>query len=47
MTILVLVGTAGFVAQKVASRRGGDEPRDYSAARPNGPVEPARAPQAA
>ena len=48
VTILVLVGTTGFVAKKVVSRRGGDDgPRDYSAARSNGPVEPARAAQAA
>ena len=48
MTIIVLVGTAGFAAKKVASRRGGgDGARDYSAARPDEPVEPARTPQAA
>ena len=47
MTVLVLVGTVGFAAKKVASRRGGDGARDYSGARPSEPVEPARAPQAA
>jgi len=47
MTLLVLVGTIGFAAKKVAARRGGDEARDYSGARPSGPVEPARAAQAA
>ena len=47
MTVLVLVGTIGFAAKKVAARRGGDEARDYSGARPSGPVEPARAAQAA
>ena len=47
MTVAVLVGTAGFAAKKIASRRGGDDTRDYSAARSNGPVEPARAAQAA
>jgi hypothetical protein len=47
LTILVFVGTAGFVAKKVIARRGGDGVRDYSGARPDGPVEPARAPQAA
>ena len=46
-TVAVLVGTAGFAAKKIASRRGGDDTRDYSAARPSGPVEPARAAQAA
>ena len=33
LTVLVLVGTAGFAAKKVASRRGGDGARDYSGAR--------------
>ena len=47
MTVIVLVGTVGFAAKKVASRRGGDGARDYSGARPSEPVEPARAPQAA
>jgi hypothetical protein len=47
MTVAVLVGTAGFAAKTIASRRGGDDTRDYSAARSNGPVEPARAAQAA
>jgi hypothetical protein len=48
LTVAVLVGTAGFVAKKVASRRGGDGARDYSGERPGEPVEPAaRAPQAA
>ena len=47
MTVAVLVGAAGFAAKKIASRRGGDDPRDYSAARSSGPVEPARAAQAA
>ena len=47
MTVVVLVGTAGFAAKKVVARRGGDDTRDYSAARPSGPVEPARAAQAA
>ena len=47
MTVLVLVGTVGFAAKKVASRRGGDGARDYSGARPSEPVEPARAAQAA
>jgi hypothetical protein len=46
MTILILVGTVGFAAKKIASRRAGDDTRDYSAARPSGPVEPARAAQA-
>jgi hypothetical protein len=46
-TVAVLVGTAGFAAKKVTSRRGGDETRDYSGARSSGPVEPARAAQAA
>jgi hypothetical protein len=46
-TVAVLVGTAGFAAKRIASRRGGDDTRDYSAARSNGPVEPARAAQAA
>ena len=47
MTVLVLVGTVGFAAKKVAARRGGDGARDYSGARPSEPVEPARAAQAA
>jgi hypothetical protein len=48
MTVAVLVGTAGFAAKKVASRRGGDGPRDYSGERPGEPVEPAHStPQAA
>ena len=47
MTVLILVGTVGFAAKKVAARRGGDEARDYSGARPSEPVEPARAAQAA
>jgi hypothetical protein len=47
MTILILVGTAGFAAKKVASRRAGDGARDYSGERPGEPVEPARTPQAA
>lgn len=48
MTVAVLVGTAGFAAKKVISRRGGDGARDYSAARPSEPVEPATTtPQAA
>jgi hypothetical protein len=46
-TVIVLVGTAGFAAKKIVARRGGDETRDYSGARSNGPVEPARAAQAA
>jgi hypothetical protein len=46
MTILVLAGSAGLVAKKVKSRRG-DGARDYSAERPDEPVEPARTPQAA
>ena len=48
MTIIVLVGTTGFAAKKIASRRGGSGgARDYSAVRPDEPVEPARTPQAA
>ena len=47
MTVLVLAGTAGFAVKKVISRRGADGARDYSAQRPDEPVEPARAPQAA
>jgi hypothetical protein len=47
LTVLVLLGSAGFVAKTVAARRGGDAARDYSGARPDGPVEPARAAQAA
>jgi hypothetical protein len=47
MTVAVLVGAAGFAAKKVASRRGGNGTRDYSDARPSGPVEPARTAQAA
>jgi hypothetical protein len=48
MTVAVLVGTAGFAAKKVVARRGGDDGRDYSAARPTEPVEPATTtPQAA
>ena len=48
MTVLIIVGTVGFAAKKVAALRGGDDDtRDYSAARPSGPVEPARAAQAA
>jgi uncharacterized membrane protein YccC len=47
LTVLIIVGTVGFAAKKVAARRGGDDTRDYSAARPSGPVEPARAAQAA
>ena len=47
MTVAVLVGTAGFAAKKIVDRRGGDDTRDYSAARSSGPVEPARAAQAA
>jgi hypothetical protein len=47
MTVAVLVGTAGFAAKKLASRRGGDAARDYSAQRPDEPVEPAPTPQAA
>ncbi len=48
LTVAVLLGTAGFAGKKIASRRGGgDDTRDYSAARSNGPVEPARAAQAA
>jgi hypothetical protein len=46
LTVAVLVGTAGLAAKKFKSR-GGDGERDYSAARPSGPVEPARAAQAA
>ena len=46
MTVAVLVGTAGFAAKKIVDRRGGDDTRDYSAARSSGPVEPARAAQA-
>jgi hypothetical protein len=46
ITVAVLVGTAGLAAKKFRSR-GGDGERDYSAARPSGPVEPARAAQAA
>jgi hypothetical protein len=46
LTVVVLVGTAGLAAKKFKSR-GGDTERDYSAARPSGPVEPARAAQAA
>ena len=46
-TVAVLVGTAGFAAKKVIERRRGDDTRDYSGARPSGPVEPARAAQAA
>jgi hypothetical protein len=46
MTVAVLVGTAVFVAKKIVDRRGGDDTRDYSAARSSGPVEPARAAQA-
>jgi hypothetical protein len=46
-TVIVLVGTAGFAAKKIVARRGGDETRDYSGARSDGPVEPARAAQAA
>lgn len=48
LTVAVLVGTAGLVAKKVVSRRGGDGARDYSGERPSEPVEPARStPQAA
>jgi hypothetical protein len=48
LTVAVLVGTAGLVAKKVASRRGGDGARDYSGERPSEPVEPAHStPQAA
>ena len=47
LTVAVLVGTAGFAAKKVIERRGGDDTRDYSGARPSDPVEPARAAQAA
>jgi hypothetical protein len=47
LTLLVILGSAGFVAKKVAARRGGDGARDYSGARPDEPVEPARTPQAA
>jgi hypothetical protein len=47
LTVLVLLGSAGFVVKTVAARRGGDAARDYSGARPDGPVEPARAAQAA
>ena len=44
MTVLVLVGTVGFAAKKVASRRGGDEgTRDYSGERPDTPVAAAAA----
>ena len=46
MTVAVLVGTAGFAAKKIVDRRGGEDTRDYSAARSSGPVEPARAAQA-
>ena len=46
-TVAVLVGTAGFAAKKIIARRRGDDTRDYSGARPSGPVEPARAAQAA
>jgi hypothetical protein len=46
LTVAVLVGTAGLAAKKFKSR-GGDGERDYSAARSSGPVEPARAAQAA
>jgi hypothetical protein len=46
MTIAVLAGTAGFAVKKVISR-GGDDARDYSGARADEPVEPARTPQAA
>jgi hypothetical protein len=46
ITVAVLVGTAGLAAKKFRSR-GGDGERDYSDARPSGPVEPARAAQAA
>ena len=46
ITVAVLVGTAGLAAKKFKSR-GGDGERDYSAARSSGPVEPARAAQAA
>jgi hypothetical protein len=46
LTVAVLVGTAGLAARKFKSR-GGDTERHYSAARPSGPVEPARAAQAA
>jgi hypothetical protein len=47
LTVAVLVGTAGFVAKKAASRRGGDGSRDYSGERPSEPVEPAHStPQA-
>jgi hypothetical protein len=48
LTVAVLVGTAGLVAKKAASRRGGDGARDYSGERPSEPVEPAHStPQAA
>ena len=46
LTVAVLAGTAGLAAKKFRSR-GGDGERDYSDARPSGPVEPARAAQAA
>ena len=46
ITVAVLAGTAGLAAKKFRSR-GGDGERDYSDARPSGPVEPARAAQAA
>ena len=46
MTVAVLVGAAGFAAKKIVDRRGGDDTRDYSAARSSRPVEPARAAQA-
>ena len=44
--ILVIVGAAGLVAKKKLGSAG-DGARDYSAARPADPVEPARATQAA
>ena len=46
-TVAVLLGTVGFTAKKIIARRRGDDTRDYSGARPSGPVEPARAAQAA
>jgi hypothetical protein len=46
-TVAVLLGTVGFTAKKIIARRRGDDTRDYSGARPSGPVEPARAAHAA
>ena len=45
-TVTVIVGAVGLVAKRKL-RSSGEGPRDYSAARADEPVEPARAAQAA